>query len=198
MATDTDTIAATLTRADFRTAGVSAHWDLPRSGRQVEPDAPSPAAADPGRRESEEQREDRNLMELLQELRVAAIGVQVLFGFLLALPFTTRFTSLSSGQRYLYVAVLVLAALATAQLSGPVAYHRMVFRQHKKAGLLRVANVLALSGMATAGASIVGAMLLITSFVLHGVAVPLLVVAVGGSFVVMWLVVPLVARERGR
>ena len=158
-------------------------------------DGSAPAGDDPGRHESEEQREDRNLMELLQELRVASIGVQVLFGFLLALPFTNRFGALSPAQRHLYVAVLVLTALATAQLSGPVAFHRMVFRQHKKARLLKVANLLALTGLATVGISITGAVLLVTSFVLRGVAVPVLVTIVAAAFVVMWLVIPLFARE---
>src|SRR2546423_597692 len=73
------------------------------------------------RDESEEERADRNLGELLQELRVAGLGVQVLFGFLLSLPFTNRFTHLSPGQRNLYLGTIVLAAVATALLLGPVA-----------------------------------------------------------------------------
>ena len=90
-----------------------------------------PAVSDgSGRHESPEQRDDRNLQDLLQELRVAAIGVQVLFGFLLSIPFTTRFHLLDGGQRGLYLASLLLAALATVLLSGPVAYHRLVFRRH--------------------------------------------------------------------
>src|SRR5271155_4833947 len=96
---------------------------------------------DPGRAESEAQRDDRNLAELLQELRVAGLGVQVLFGFLLSLPFTTRFTRLNHGQRDLYLASLVLAAGATALLGGPVAYHRLVFRRGQKERLIRAANV---------------------------------------------------------
>ena len=86
------------------------------------------ARDDPGRKETEEERDDRNLMELLQELRVASIGIQVLFGFLLALPFSVRFTRLSLNQRHLYVAVILLTAVATAQLSAPVAYHRLNFQ----------------------------------------------------------------------
>jgi len=74
-------------------------------------------SADP-RDESEEERADRNLGELLQELRVAGLGVQVLFGFLLSLPFTNRFTHLSPGQRNLYLATIVLAAVATALENG--------------------------------------------------------------------------------
>src|ERR1700678_3138443 len=108
---------------------------------------PPATTADPppdGRSESAAQRSDRNLMELLQELRVAALGVQVLFGFLLALPFSARFVELETWQRGLYIAVLLLAALATALLTGPVAYHRFVFRQRQKENLVRTANVLAI------------------------------------------------------
>jgi len=108
-------------------------------------DEGSKADDDPGRDESEAQRDDRNLAELLQELRVAGLGVQVLFGFLLSLPFTVRFVKLTSWQRHLYVASLLLAALSTALLCGPVAYHRLVFRRHEKDRLLRAANVMALT-----------------------------------------------------
>jgi hypothetical protein len=131
-------------------------------------------------------------MELLQELRVAAIGVQVLFGFLLSLPFTVRFAKLSDYQRNLYVATLLLSALATAFLSAPVAYHRLVFRQHKKARLVKVANVMALGGLAAVGLAISGAVLLVTGFVLTGVIVPVVAAATVGVFVVLWLIVPLV------
>src|SRR5271163_191782 len=108
------------------------------------------AAGDPDpRNESEAERDDRNLAELLQELRVAGLGVQVLFGFLLSLPFTNRFTRLSHGQRELYLTSLVLAAVATALLGGPVAYHRLVFRRGQKERLVRTANVMALLGLGT-------------------------------------------------
>src|SRR5438270_10396776 len=84
------------------------------------------------RDETEAERIDRNLAELLQELRVAGLGVQVLFGFLLAMPFTNIFASLDSEQHRLYVVDLLLASLATALLTAPVAYHRIVFRRHMK------------------------------------------------------------------
>ena len=102
------------------------------------------------RDESEAQRDDRNLAELLQELRVAGLGVQVLFGFLLSLPFTNRFDKLSPAQRDLYLASLVLAAVATALLVGPVAYHRLVFRRGQKESLVRAASVMAIAGLAAA------------------------------------------------
>jgi putative flippase GtrA len=130
-------------------------------------------------------------MELLQELRVAGIGVQVLFGFLLSLPFTARFGRLDGAQRHLYVASLLLAALATGLLTAPVAYHRLVFRQHKKARLLQVANAMALAGLATVGLAISSVVLLVAGVVLQGVAVPLIFAAVVAMFVVLWLLIPL-------
>src|SRR3984893_19219554 len=104
----------------------------------------APAARD----ESEAERDDRTLAELLQELRVVGLGVQVLFGFLLSLPFTNRFGTISPGQRDLYLVCLVLSAVATALLLGPVAYHRLVFRRGQKESLIRTANVMAIAGLA--------------------------------------------------
>jgi hypothetical protein len=112
------------------------------------------------RDESEAQRDDRNLAELLQELRVAGLGVQVLFGFLLSLPFTNRFDKLSPAQRDLYLASLVLAAVATALLVGPVAYHRLVFRRGQKESLVRAASVMAIAGLAAVGLAVSAAVLL--------------------------------------
>src|ERR1700722_9924446 len=105
------------------------------------------AVKSPDRRESEGQRNNRNLAHLLQELRVAGLGVQVLFGFLLSLPFTTRFVRLDRAQRHLYETSLLLAALAIVLLVAPVAYHRWVFRLHDKDRLLKAANLLALVGL---------------------------------------------------
>ncbi len=123
-------------------------------------------AEDPGPRdESEADRLDRNLGELLQELRVAGLGVQVLFGFLLSLPFTTRFGQLSPGQRNLSLATIVLAAVATALLLGPVAYHRLVFRQGEKERLIRAANIMAIAGLAAVGLAVSAAILLVTDYV---------------------------------
>jgi len=96
-------------------------------------------------------------MELLQELRVAGLGVQVLFGFLLSLPFTRMFPALNHPQRDLYVTSLVLAAAATALLTAPVAYHRLVFRRRQKEHLLRAANVMALLGLAAVSLAICAA-----------------------------------------
>jgi hypothetical protein len=154
-----------------------------------------PATDDAGRDESSAEREDRNLIELLQELRVAGLGVQVLFGFLLSLPFTNHFDRLDPDQRHLYMATLLLAALSTALLTAPVAVHRVVFRQHRKEHLVRTANAMALGGLAAVGLSVTGAVWLVSSVVLPGVA-PALVAGTAATFAFLWLVVPVLGRLR--
>jgi hypothetical protein len=154
------------------------------------------ARDDPGRNETEAQRDDRNLAELLQELRVAGLGVQVLFGFLLSLPFSVRFVKLGHAQRGLYMASLLLAALSTALLCGPVAYHRLIFRRHEKGRLLRVANTMALLGLATVGLAISAALLLATSFVDRGAPVPVIGIGTLACFFGLWFAFPIVHRRQ--
>lgn len=146
------------------------------------------------RDESPEQRDDRNLAELLQELRVTGLGVQVLFGFLLSLPFTNRFTRLSHGQRELYIASLLLAAVATALLLGPVAYHRLVFRRGQKERLVRTANVMALLGLGTVGLAISAAVLLVTGDVISVLPAAVISALVFVMFGGLWFVFPLAHR----
>jgi Family of unknown function (DUF6328) len=147
------------------------------------------------RNESEAERDDRNLAELLQELRVTGLGVQVLFGFLLSLPFTNRFARLSHGQRDLYLATLVLSALATALLLGPVAYHRLVFRRGQKEGLVRTASVMAIGGLAVVGLAVSAAVLLVTGFVASGVPAVLITVFVVCVLGILWFAFPLARRR---
>jgi hypothetical protein len=148
------------------------------------------------RNEPETARDDRNLAELLQELRVAGLGVQVLFGFLLALPFSARFTRLSGAQRDLYVADLVLAAVATVLLVGPVAYHRLVFRQNLKESLVRVANVMAICGLLTVALAISTAVALIVGFVVPGATAIVISACIFCLFAALWVVLPLSRREQ--
>ena len=153
-------------------------------------------AKSPGPRdESEEERADRNLGELLQELRVAGLGVQVLFGFLLSLPFTNRFTHLSLGQRNLYLGTIVLAAVATALLLGPVAYHRLVFRQGEKERLVRAANIMAIAGLAAVGLAVSAAILLVTDYVSSGLTAALITTFVTLLFAGLWFALPLARRR---
>jgi hypothetical protein len=156
-----------------------------------------PAHEPDSREESQAQRDDRNLAELLQELRVAGLGVQVLFGFLLSLPFTNRFSRLSGIQQDLYLTCLVLSAVATALLLGPVAYHRVVFRRGLKEGLIRAASVMATAGLATVGLAVSDAVLLVTSFVAGGLAGTLIAVLVACMFGLLWFAFPAVRRHQG-
>jgi hypothetical protein len=145
--------------------------------------------------ESRAQRDDRNLGELVQELRVAGLGVQVLFGFLLSLPFTTRFGQLTAGRRDLYLASLTLAAVATALLIGPVAYHRLVFRQGLKEGLVRFSNAMAILGLAAVGAAVLTAVLLVISYVAGWLPGALITALVGCMLLSLWFALPLSRRR---
>jgi Family of unknown function (DUF6328) len=149
------------------------------------------------RDESQAERDDRNLAELLQELRVAGLGVQVLFGFLLSLPFTVRFTRLSGSQQDLYLTCLALSAVATALLLGPVAYHRLVFRRGMKEGLVRAASVMATAGLATVGLAVSAAVLLVTSFVAGWLPGALITVFVACVFGGLWFAFPATRRRDG-
>ena len=102
--------------------------------------------------ESEKERLDRNLLELLNELRVALPGVQVLFAFLLTVPFTQRFSTLTSTQEKVYYATLLLTTVSTVLLIAPSAHHRINFRQQDKAYIVFLANRLTIAGLALPGA----------------------------------------------
>jgi hypothetical protein len=148
------------------------------------------------RDETRAERDDRNLAELLQELRVAGLGVQVLFGFLLSIPFTMRFTRLSHGQRDLYLASLVLAAASTALLVGPVAYHRVVFRRQQKEPLVRASNLMAVLGLAAVGLAISSAVLLVSSFVASALPAALITVVIVCLLGGLWFAFPLARHRR--
>lgn len=144
--------------------------------------------------ESTSERNSRNLSDLLQELRVAGLGVQMLFGFLLSLPFTMRFAKLDQAQRDLYRASLLCAALSTALLIGPVAYHRWVFRKHEKGRLLKAANVLALLGLVSVALAVNSAVWLILSFVGDSWLISLFAGMVTASFAFLWFALPIFER----
>ncbi len=144
--------------------------------------------------ETEAERNNRNLTDLIQELRVATLGIQVLFGFLLSLPFTVRFTHLNDVQRDLYRVSLLCAAAATALLVSPVGYHRWVFRRHEKGKLLRFANVMAILGLVGVALAVLSAVWLVLSFVGIGWIFSLLASIVTGMFLYLWFALPI--RER--
>ena len=149
-----------------------------------------------GRHETEAERLDRNYGELLQELRVAQVGVQILFASLLTVVFTERFTTISTSQRVTYVVTLLAAATATALLVGPVAFHRIVFRHSQKDDLVRVSHRMALTGLAALLVALVGVVLFILEEVLG--PTPARWDSAGGAavFLLLWLVIPLISRTR--
>lgn len=145
--------------------------------------------------ESEKERTQRQLIELLQELRVIITGVQVLFAFLLAVPFNQRFASVTSFQKDLYLAILLLTALSTALLMAPTAYHRIRFHQRDRVHIIKVSNRFALAGLATLALAMTGAVLLVTDFLFADTL--LVTAATAGTaivFATLWYGLPL-ARE---
>lgn len=144
--------------------------------------------------ESESERNNRNLSDLLQELRVAGLGVQVLFGFLLSLPFTMRFKQLDGLERGLYRVSLISAALAVALLVSPVAYHRWVFRRHEKGRLLRYANTQAIVGLGMVALAVCVAVWMVLLFVGLNWPTALLAALVTGCFGALWFVLPIADR----
>ncbi|WP_018333382.1 DUF6328 family protein [Actinomycetospora chiangmaiensis] len=148
--------------------------------------------------ETREQRVNRELGELLNELRVALPGVQVLFGFLLTPPLQAGFSKISMVERDIYFATLLTTAGATLLLVAPAAQHRLLFRQRDKEAMLLRFNRYAIWGLAFLGASLCGATLLVTSilFSMPPAVSTAAVVAVGVAL--LWFLRPLVLRRKDR
>ena len=163
------------------------------------PDDPAGSEAgtttQPERNETPAERLDRNLNENLQELRVALPGVQVLFAFLLTVPFSKGLTRMTQFEKVLYLVVLLATALATFVLIAPTAYHRFLFRQGRKGEVVEFANRATLVGLGFLAFAMVGAILLVTHL-LFGAAAAVPVTAVSGLLIVgLWYAFPL-ARSR--
>ena len=148
------------------------------------------------RDETPAERVDRNFNELLGELRVALPGVQVLFAFLLTVPFAQGFTSLSGFERGTYFAVLLLTAIASALLIAPTAYHRIQFRKGRKVQILFFANRAAVVGLGFLALAMSGAILLITHFLFGPAAAIPIGIAALLLFGTLWYVLPW-AQVRG-
>ena len=149
-----------------------------------------------GRNETSLERSDRNLVELLQEVRVVQTGVQVLFGFLLMAPLTNRFDRLGSFLHYEYFFTLLLAAAGAILLIAPTAYHRALFRRGDKEYLVRVANRLTIAGLAAVGLSMVGAITFVAD-ILYPRAAALIIGALAALLcVVLWAGLPVRRRRR--
>ncbi len=153
------------------------------------------AAASSEHEESEKERLDRNLDELLQEIRVAIPGVQVLFAFLLVVPFQQGFTKVTPFQERVYFVSLLCTAIAAALLISPTAYHRMTFRRQQKHKLVPLANRLALAGLAFLALAVTAAILLITDIVFGATeTVVATTTFVFGFYAIFWFLLPLRRR----
>ena len=151
-----------------------------------------------GRHETALQRCDRNLVELLQEVRVVQTGVQVLFAFLLIAPLSTGFDDVGMQQRVEYFASLAAAGAAAVLLMAPTAYHRILFRLGDKEHLIAVSNRFTLAGLAFVGVAMLGSLLFVSD-VLFGDAVAIVTLALAGlTMVSCWCLAPLRRRRHVR
>jgi glucan phosphoethanolaminetransferase (alkaline phosphatase superfamily) len=148
--------------------------------------------------ERKDERLDRELIELLNELRVALPGVQVLFAFLLGVPFTQRFGQVSELQQDVYFITFLCAAASTALLIAPSAYHRLEWRQGDKEHLLVVSNRLAIAGTALLALSIVGTVFVVTDMLFDVTSAAVLAVVTAAFFGWLWYALPLLRRWRAR
>jgi hypothetical protein len=144
--------------------------------------------------EPQKKRWDRNFADLLQELRVAQTGVQILFAFLLTLPFSNGFTKTTAFQKDVFVLALLSAAGAAALIIAPVAFHRALFRQGRKPELVRYAHAMATGGLAFTLVSMVSSILLITDYLLSMRMAIILTSASAVWFLVFWAAIPWLRR----
>jgi hypothetical protein len=144
--------------------------------------------------ESEDERLDRELIELLNELRVVLPGVQVLFAFLLTIPFASGFTRLGPLDRDIYFVALLAAVLATLLLIAPTAFHRVLFRHHDKDWLLKTATLLILGGLVAVGVAMTCSVFVIADFVFGGVAAAIATTLTGTCTLLLWFVLPIARR----
>ena len=152
----------------------------------------------PDDRSKEERKRDRQMIELLNELRVALPGVQILFAFLLTVPFSMRFAELTLFQRDVYYVTLVATVLCTACLIAPSAAHRLRFHQSERAWIVESANKLTIVGLALLAVALGGAMLLVTDIMFDGARVWVYTGAVWAFIVGMWFLRPLARHARGK
>jgi uncharacterized protein DUF6328 len=147
------------------------------------------------RDESQSERLDRNTVELLNELRIAGTGIQVMFAFLLVVPFNTGWKQVDGFERTVYFVTLLVVALAAFLLMAPPIHHRILFRHGEKSFLIRIGNYMAIGGMVCLGLGFVGILVLISDVVVGGAA-PAVVGALALALVAgLWFVLPLVRRE---
>ena len=148
------------------------------------------------RNEDEQERLDRELIELLNELRVALPGVQVLFAFMLVVPFSQGFSSLSSVERWIYFAAFITSALAATLLIAPSSYHRIRFRQGDKEKMVKLGNHFLVWGLVLVAISISLSVGLISEFVFGTTMALIGGVGIGAALAWFWFGLPLSRRAQ--
>jgi membrane-bound acyltransferase YfiQ involved in biofilm formation len=148
------------------------------------------------RSEDEQERLNRQMIELLNELRVAMPGVQVLFGFLLTVPFQQRFQRVNEFQETVYFVTLIAAAVATAFLIAPSAYHRLMLEQHDKPNIIRIGTGQMIAGLCALALAMNGAVLLVTDVLFEASTVTVTLVLLASLYLTLWFGFPLVRRAQ--
>ncbi|MCA1692081.1 MAG: DUF6328 family protein [Actinobacteria bacterium] len=133
---------------------------------------------------------DRELLELLNELRVVLPGVQALFAFLLIVPFNERFARVTEQERVVYIVALLASAVACILFITPPAFHRLRFRRRDKDQLIRIGNRCAIAGLATLAVAMVAAVFLVTAFLFETRMAAALTAFIGAAILVLWWMVP--------
>ena len=146
--------------------------------------------------ESHEERVNRELIELLNELRVALPGVQVLFAFLLAVPFTQRFAQTTDLQRDVFMVALLSTLAGSVFLIAPSAYHRIRFRDRDKEALLQISNLFAIVGMVFLALGMTAVVFLVTDIIFKGAVTAVVTSLTAALFAVVWFVLPLVRKAQ--
>ncbi|MCC2333276.1 DUF6328 family protein [Cellulomonas wangsupingiae] len=169
---------------------------MDRTGGDARPARPPADSSDDGRDETFIERMDRNWEELLQELRVTQTGAQILTGFLLTLPFQSRFEDLDEYQRDVYLVLVLMAALATVLIVAPVSLHRLLFRRRMKPQLVDAGHWFARAGLAALALVLTGSTMLLFDVVLSRTAGRVASGALLAVIVLAWVVLPhLIARR---
>jgi hypothetical protein len=162
---------------------------------EVGDDTGAPASGKGGEREDPGERANRELIELLNELRVALPGVQVLFAFLLGIPFTQRFGELDAGDKRIFFLAVLATAFATVCFIAPSAHHRLRFRSGVKEHLLTTANVLAIVGIALLAFAVTAVTYVVTDVLYPGTLPRTVAAVLAGAFILVWFALPFLYRR---
>ena len=156
--------------------------------------APAGVRSGDGRPETPLQRLDRNLEEMTGELRVVVTGVQVLFAFLLIVPFNAGFVGVGPFERTVYFVTLLCSAFAALCTIAPAAYHRVLFRSDDKRHVVFIANRVVIVGLVFLALAMCGALLLVTTKLFGATAGAITAALVAVPFALLWFVAPLLRR----